>query len=241
MLIGALEEELIEGHIALAMSLARKRYRTAPHALELAELESLARFGLCDAAARWQPYCEKNNFDPLEKKYFLVYASRRIRGAIEDRLRSSDWATRSLREKSRRLNTASASTEEKLSVTELSQLTGLTEKEIRDTMLGMSRSPVSLEVAMRGLETESDIQVGLQIPEEEDTESQVAVNTMLGAFADSVTALPAEERLIVVLHYHQGLDLKKCAAAMGISDAQSSMLHTSAVLALLEGLKESAA
>lgn len=228
------------GHIPLAMSLARRRYRTAPHALELAELESLARFGLCDSAARWNSYCLKNSFSPHNTKFFLVYAGRRIRGAIEDRLRSSDWATRSLREKSRKINAAVSGTEERLTVVELSEATGLTEKEVRDTMLGMSRSPISLEVAMHGLETESDIQVGLQIPEDEDTESQAAVNAMLSTFADAVRDLPIEERLIIALHYHQGLDLKKCAAAMGIADAQSSVLHTSAVSRLLEILQASA-
>jgi RNA polymerase sigma factor for flagellar operon FliA len=222
------------------MSLARKRFRSAPHALDLGELESLARFGLVDAATRYSPYCEKHGYDP-RANFFLVYAGRRIRGAIEDRLRSSDWATRSLREKSRKINAATAGTEERLTVLELSEATGLTEKEVRDTMLGMSRSPISLEVAMKGLETESDIQVGLQIPEDEDTESQASVNAMLSTFADAVRDLPIEERLIIALHYHQGLDLKKCAAAMGIADAQSSVLHTAAVLKLLEILQEAAA
>jgi RNA polymerase sigma factor for flagellar operon FliA len=230
-------EDLILSHIALAISIARRVYRTAPHALELDELEAIAKFGLVDAGKRWNAYCKRKGYDPKAIAFFTKFSSLRINGAIFDRLRSNDWATRSLREKSRRIN-YTLNLEEQLTVKELSDRTGLSEKEVRDTLIGMSRAPISLDTASHGLENESGESVGLQVAEPEGTESQVAVNATLDAFADAVRELPIEERLIVVLHYHQGMELKKAAQLLNITDAAASAIHTHAVFKLLHVLEE---
>lgn len=237
--LGELEQQLVLSHTALAKSIARKVYDTAPHALELEELRAIAYAGLVDAAARWRDYCTKNEYDYLRIAFFTKYSSLRIRGEIYDRLRSKDWATRSLREKSKKINKITASTNgaDFPSVEELAEQTGLTEKEVRDTITGMSRAPISLEVASQGLDTETGDGVGLQLAEAQDVESAASVHAILCSFADAVRDLPFEERLIIVLHYHQQLELKKAAALLDITDAQASTLHTSAVLKLLSHLR----
>jgi RNA polymerase sigma factor FliA len=237
-------KSLIDNHIALAISIALGVYNTAPHALELEELKAIAFFGLCDAADRWPSYCEKKGYDASAIQYFTKYSSLRIRGAIYDRLRSNDWATRSLREKSRKINLANIKADGlDLSNAELAEITGLTEKEVRDTLTGMSRAPVSLDsvVAPWSEDSTSPTSNGRsQAADSQDTESTVAVNDLLKTFADAVKALPLEQRLVIVLHYHQGLELKKAAALMGVTDAVVSSYHTSAVIKLLESLQEAA-
>lgn len=237
-------KSLIDSHIALAVSIALGVYNTAPHALELEELKAIAFFGLCDAADRWPNYCKKKGYDPSATQYFTKYSSLRIRGAIYDRLRSNDWATRSLREKSRKINLANIQADGvDLSNAELAEITGLTEKEIRDTLTGMSRAPVSLDsvVAPWSDDSVSVASSGRsQLADSQDTESAVTVNDLLKTFADAVKALPLEQRLVIVLHYHQGLELKKAAALMGVTDAVVSSYHTSAVVKLLESLQEAA-
>jgi RNA polymerase sigma factor for flagellar operon FliA len=237
-------DELVLGHIALAVSIALGVYNTAPHALELEELKAIAYFGLVDAGSRWNSYCARKSFNPMDKVYFTKYSSLRIRGAIYDRLRSNDWATRSLREKSRKINLASIKADGiDLTNAELAEVTGLTEKEIRDTLTGMSRAPVSLDsvVAPWADDSGNTISNGSsQLADAEDTESAAAVNSLLESFADAVKDLPFEQRLLIVLHYHQGLELKKAAALMGITDTVASTYHTSAVIKLLEILQEAA-
>jgi RNA polymerase sigma factor FliA len=235
-------KSLVDNHIALAISIALGVYNTAPHALELEELKAIAFFGLCDAADRWPSYCEKKGYDPSATQYFTKYSSLRIRGAIYDRLRSNDWATRSLREKSRKINMANIKADGvDLSNAELAEITGLTEKEVRDTLAGMSRAPVSLDSVVAPWSDDSTPSAGgVQLADSEDTESTAAVNSLLGAFADAVEQLPFEQRLVVVLHYHQGLELKKAAALMGVTDTVVSSYHTAAVIQLLESLQAAA-
>jgi RNA polymerase sigma factor for flagellar operon FliA len=237
-------KSLIDNHIALAISIALGVYNTAPHALELEELKAIAFFGLCDAADRWPSYCEKKGYDSSATQYFTKYSSLRIRGAIYDRLRSNDWATRSLREKSRKINLANIKADGvNLSNDELADITGLTEKEVRDTLTGMSRAPVSLDSIVVPWSDESTSTASngkSQLADSEDTEGAAAVNDLLKTFADTVKGLPLEQRLVIVLHYHQGLELKKAAALMGVTDAVVSSYHTSAVIRLLESLQEAA-
>lgn len=238
-------KSLIDNHIALAISIALGVYNTAPHALELEELKAIAFYGLCDAADRWPSYCAKKGYDPSATQYFTKYSSLRIRGAIYDRLRSNDWATRSLREKSRKINMANIQADGvDLTTAELSEITGLTEKEVRDTLTGMSRAPVSLDSVVAPWSDDggnpSTTVGGSQLSDPQDTEGAVSVNSLLDTFADSVKSLPFEQRLVIVLHYHQGLELKRAAALMGVTDTVVSAYHTSAVISLLESLKEAA-
>lgn len=231
---------MIEGNRALAISIALQVYNTAPHALELEELKAIAYFGLVDAASRYFEYCERKNYDPADwHKYFTKYASLRIRGAIYDRLRSNDWATRSLREKSRKINAVTTNVQERLTHAQIAELSGLTEKEVRDTLTGMSRMPISLDGTF--LQFNEDLHgqgnPAMQLAEIEDTEAKGSVGFILEGFADAVRELPFEQRLVVVLHYYTGWELRRVAELMGLTDAQVSALHTEAVVGLLESLR----
>lgn len=229
---------MIESNRALAISIALQVYNTAPHALELEELKAIAYFGLVDAASRYFEYCEKKGYDADDwHKYFTKYSSLRIRGAIYDRLRANDWATRSLREKSRKINAAVADAQETLTNAQLAEMTGLTEKEVRDTKTGMSRMPVSLDGSVNYYgQGEENKNSPFQIAEDQDTEGKSDVNFILDGFADAVRDLPFEQRLVVVLHYYGGWELRRVAELMEITDAQASALHTEAVVGLLDKL-----
>src|SRR5882724_5493703 len=91
----------IEERAGFARSFGIKRYNTAPHALDKDEMISVAYWGLCDAARRWEKYCDAKGFRSDAMNYFTTYAYYRIKGAVEDFIRQQDWATRSLRERSK--------------------------------------------------------------------------------------------------------------------------------------------
>lgn len=229
------EKKLVTDHIALSVSVAVKVYRTAPHALELDEMKAISFFGLVDAASKWNDYCLRLGYDRLATAYFMRYASLRCAGACFDRIRSNDWATRSLREKQKKINAVPHN--ENMSVSELIEVTGLTEKEVRNTLIGLSKAPISLDVATQGLEGEEGEGVGLQLAETQDVESKAFVADLLSSFANAVLSLPEQQRLLVVLHYYSNLELKKCAAVLGVPSAVVSQLHTKAMLSLLEALE----
>jgi hypothetical protein len=65
------EEKLVRLGLNVARNAARKVYRTAPHALEEADLLSLAYYGLTQAAGRWESYCERKGYSPERLDFTL--------------------------------------------------------------------------------------------------------------------------------------------------------------------------
>lgn len=211
-------ESLVEANLPQARLIARQAYATAPYALELAELQSLAYTGLMMAATRWHRYCEERGFDPGATQYFSAYAARRMRGAILDAMRANDWVTRSLRSRARRLRDAGqdlGKTEE-----ELAEATGLTPGQVRSTLAGMAQRPVSLDAEV------------LDVPEEGDVEEQVLARGILREVVAAMSSLPLEQQVILVLHYYSGMELREIAADLGMSEAQVSRAHVDGILAV---------
>lgn len=79
---------LIAEHVGVALDIAAALARLCRHVLTTGEVESLARLGLCQAAAR---------FDPERAGPFAAFAAHRIRGAVLDEVRRLSTQTRSKR------------------------------------------------------------------------------------------------------------------------------------------------
>lgn len=234
------ELKLIEDHVGLANSVAYQRFNTARHALDLDDLRSLAYMGLVEAAERWAAYCASRGYDPEATQFFVVYARPRIAGSILDKLRSDDWATRALREKSKRLREAGS--DENLTRAELAERSGMTEQEVHEVIAGMSRAPISLNSIDIEDQQDSDKKVAYhpELTASDDTEEEVAISELLDSFADAILELPVTHQVLLALHYYQGLELKKISALLSIQDARTSQIHTESVLTLLEHLKKTA-
>lgn len=216
-------EALIRDHLGIAHAIAAQIWRTAPNSLELDELKSIANYGLVTAATRWPTYCQENGFDPGRLEYFKPYATRRIRGAVFDSLRSSDWATRSMRAKAKQLQEAGQG--EGVSERELAERTGLKISEVRATTSGMAARPVSLDA--------DDLDLGAPVA----VEDQASSNVLLGEFTRAVAALAFDQQVLIVLKYYEGLELRDVARAMGVTESRASHLHTTSVLAIYDVLR----
>lgn len=209
---------LIHQYLGLSQSLARQVWRSAPHALELDELTGIAYLGLVSAANRWAPYCRERGFDPAALQFFKPFVVRRVHGSLMDHIRSSDWATRSLRTRAKALQEAGQ--DKGLSEKELAARSGMTIKEVRATIRGMAQRPVSLEAE------ELDPVSGGGV--ESDAFTADVLGTVVGAIRD----LEPEQQVVLTLHYYQGLQLQEVAREMGISESRASQLHARAVLAV---------
>lgn len=97
-------ELLLNQYLGLVHYVAREMHRRIP-TLELGDMVGTGTMGLLRAL---------ESYDTSRSLAFSTYAVRRIRGAILDELRRSDWMPRSLRAKRRRLFAARAELEAKL-------------------------------------------------------------------------------------------------------------------------------
>lgn len=231
------KHSLIVAHMDLANKIATREWRTATHALKLDDMVSLANFGLVDAADRWEAYCLKNEYDPNAIEYFKVFASFRIRGTIRDHIRSADWATRTLRSKSKRLKEAGQ--DEGLSVEELADKTGMTVVEINKVNARLAARPISLDAHLSSTYEENGAAPN-ELRDSVDTEGAAFSRDMLATFVGTVRSLPIEMQVILALHYFSKLDLRKIAELLGIPESRVSQYHADAAIAVKDSLTEAA-
>ena len=91
------EDELVRAHLPLVNQAVGELARRLPSHVNRDDLSSAAMLGLAQAARSW---------DPDRGVSFERHAANRIRGALLDELRDSDWASRSVRSRARRLQQA---------------------------------------------------------------------------------------------------------------------------------------
>ena len=215
-------ERLVEELTSQARSEARRFYQSAPQQLDLDELTSWALLGLAKAGDRWAGYCEKNSYSPGATQYFAAYALRYIRGAMYDSMRSADWVTRSVRRRAKDLREAG----QDLGADEndLTQRTGLTRQQIRDTVAAVARRPVSMDAEP------------VDVADSDDVEGQAIVNAASAAAITAILAQPAPVQIVLALRYHQGLDLRAIAAQLEQTEADVGDLHTAGILAVHQAM-----
>ena len=219
-------DTLIHEYLPLAQSLAQQVWRTAPHALELEEMRAIAYLGLVGAANRWDPYCAERGFSPSALEYFKPFVVLRVRGALMDAIRATDWATRSLRTRARALQEAGQDTG--VSQVELARRTGLSLAEVRATVRDMARRPISLEA--------EELDPG----GETDVESAALAGAILTAVVDVIRGLAREEQMVIALHYYSGLHLGQVARVLGLTEIRVSQMHADAVLVVHAAMRAAA-
>jgi RNA polymerase sigma factor FliA len=208
--------ELTAEIVPSARAEAYRVWQRAPHALEMDELESLALSGLASAAHRWPAYCAERGHSPEAFEYFRAYVTRRMRGSMLDYLRSQDWVPRSARTRAKALRDAGQ--DRGLSDVELAAATGMDIEEVRGTLAAVAARPVSMDAEPH------------DVAGEDDVEGQVVVSQVLGVMSGVINKLSHHARMILVLHYYQGMTLADIAPYAGVTPDEASRLHQAAIL-----------
>jgi RNA polymerase sigma factor for flagellar operon FliA len=98
-------DELIIRYAPWVKYIALRMAAKLPAHIQAEDLMSAGIIGLIDAL---------DKFNPTREVQFKTYAQIRIQGAMKDELRSLDWASRSMRQKVKRLEQAYATLEREL-------------------------------------------------------------------------------------------------------------------------------
>ncbi|MEK7680098.1 MAG: FliA/WhiG family RNA polymerase sigma factor, partial [Deltaproteobacteria bacterium] len=199
---GALSKEerdrRINENIHLTKIIAYQVAMTLPPHVEVSDLISAGAIGLIEAADR---------FDESKGVKFNTYASIRIRGAIMDELRSMDWMTRSMRDKSNSIERAYGEVERRTGrpaeTEDVAKYLDITTDELY-TLLGevCALSVLSLEDMGVKYDEGMDILDCIKDPDGKDPMTIVKTNELKRIIVDLVGSLPEKEKLIVSLYYY---------------------------------------
>ena len=219
---------LVERYIPLVDYVVQRFMITLPKTVEKDDVRSFAFEGLLDAF-------DKFNVDRDLK--FETYASWRIKGAILDGLRRSDWLPRSVRDKVKKVEEAYAVLEQQQnqSVTdeEVSRYLGITKAELNKTV---SEAALSTMVSIDETTYDDQEQVGkysmIENVNAESPERHVFNQMIKEALTKAIDRLPEKEKLVVSLCYFEELKLTEIAEVLSVSVSRVSQLHSKAMLRL---------
>jgi RNA polymerase sigma factor for flagellar operon FliA len=164
-----------------------------------------------------------------------TYAEYKIRGAILDSLRGLDWAPRQRRRQAKQIEAAIAAAEQKLKRCP-------TEEEVA-AQLGISIDEYHEQlVEIRGLNIASLEYAGGEgnqdllhyIPDESGQLPSALLerSELERLLAEGIDAIPAIERTVLSLYFHEELTLREIAQVIKLHESRVSQLKTQAILRL---------
>jgi RNA polymerase sigma factor for flagellar operon FliA len=216
----------------LVKRLAHQMKAKLPPSVEVDDLVQAGMMGLLDAI---------NRYEENHGAQFETYAVLRIRGAMLDELRSSDWMPRSTRANMRKVEQAMAALQQQLgrppSESEVAKSLKLSLADYQD-LLGDSGGHQLVYYEDFHDEEGSDSFLDRYAVDDDDPLKSLLDTDFRQTVIDAIDALPPREKMLMGLYYEEELNLKEIGAVMGVSESRVSQLHTQAVARLRTYLRE---
>ena len=219
---------LIREYVPLVRRLAHHMIAKLPPNVELDDLIQVGMIGLADALSR---------FEPGQGVQFETFATQRIRGAMLDELRGTDWLSRGTRKSQKDIERAVRKLEQKLGRTPIeSEIAVELDMPLADyqSMLGRVRGAqlVYLEDMGAGSEDDDGFLDRHAADNEADPMSLLKDQRLRRALVAAIEGLPERERHIMGMYYEQDMNLKEIAAVLGITESRVCQLHSQSIARL---------
>ena len=233
------KSHLLEQHQPLVRRIALQMIAKLPASVELDDLIQAGMMGLLDASSRYQDN---------KGAQFETFVSQRIRGAMLDELRASDWGSRGLRQSARGVEKAIHALEHRLgrSPSEgeiakelkieleayqslLQEIQGCQLVYVEDFAKGESENPfldLHAQQARKG-QAASD-----------DPLAQLLESGFRHQLIDAISGLPERDQLLLNLYYEEELNLREIGAILEVSQSRVCQLHSQAISRLRAKLKD---
>jgi RNA polymerase sigma factor for flagellar operon FliA len=229
--------DLITQHAALVKRIAYHLMNRLPPSVQVEDLIQAGMIGLIEAG---------RNYDPSQGASFETYAGIRIRGAMLDEIRRSDWTPRSVHRKARQVAEAMREIENETGRdardVEVAKTLGMTIEEYHQVLQDSTGARI--------FSYEELTEFGEVVPSTEfghdKTPSAGLENPFEGleregfkaSLADAIASLPERERLVIALYYDEELNLREIGQVLGVSESRVCQIHSQAALRLRSRLTE---
>ena len=226
----SIREAFIKQYAPLVKYVAGKVAMGMPQNVEFDDLVGFGVFGLIDAI---------DKYDPEKNVKFKTYAVNRIRGQIYDELRQIDWVPRSVRAKTREIETTVSSLEAHLgrsaSDLEVAKAMGMNESEYLKTIHKISgTSLISLNDAWHSGDDRDGMSIvdSIESPSSQNPDVIIEKEVIRQVIITTINELPDNEKKVLILYYYEDLTLKDIGKVLEVTESRVSQLHTKAILKL---------
>ena len=219
-------QELLENHLPLVRSIVARMLRRLPSKVETEDFYSIGVTGLVAAA---------QNYRRSQERTFAAYAAIRIRGAILDELRRTDWLSRASRSKARRLRSAKSKLEQEqggsISQDSLCAEMQMTEDELIDLMKEVRRVTF---ISMDGTCEESELETQSMheiIPDDScDPPLEVlARKEILSLLTQRMAELPDTPKKVLAMYYYENMRISEIATCFKLTESRICQIHTQTI------------
>lgn len=210
--------DLVATHAPLVKRIAYHLLAKLPDHVLIEDLIQAGMLGLIEAS---------NNFSEAHGASFSTYAGIRIRGAMLDDVRKTDWTPRSVHRKARQITDV---------MREIEQKTG---RDARDTEIAHALD-ITLDEYHKILQDSTCCRLfstdesgsGDEHSSNDDVLANLNEADLKRALTDSIAALPERERMIVSLYYDDEMNLKEIGEVIGVSESRVCQINNQAMLRL---------
>src|SRR3954452_12500442 len=215
-------DRLIQQHLGLVQSLARKVKKQITARIDFDDLVGYGSKGLIEAAER---------FDPSHGVAFTTFAYYRIRGAMLDGVRTMGWYSRADYARYRAEERANEylqnqADREGAARAQNPEAAGPTRRDTAEALAGIAE-------ALSGVATIhiTSLEAASRVADESQPAPDAAVDTrrLSRRVREALTALPDKERQLMELYYFGEKNLEEAGAQMGLSKSWACRLHARAV------------
>jgi len=223
---------LILEHLPQVRLIARRIQERLPDSISLDDLISTGVLGLISAI---------DNFNPVHNVKLKTYAEYKIRGAILDSLRGLDWAPRQKRRKSKQIEAAIATAEQRLqgppTEEDIAAELSITLEEYHEWLVEIrGLNLASLEYA--GGDQGKDLLHYLPDSGENLPSLLLERAELERLLASSIELIPEIERTVLSLYYHEELTLREIAQVVNLHESRISQLKSQAIIRLRSHLAQ---
>ena len=217
-------DDLVTRYAPLVKRIAYHLMNRLPPSVQADDLIQAGMIGLLEAS---------KNYDPTQGASFETYAGIRIRGAMLDEIRRSDWTPRSVHRKARMVADAMRAIENRegrdARDVEVAGSLGISLEDYHHILQDASGCRVfSLdELASVGELGVDNSHNGIQGPYD-----GLQQDAFKRALADAISGLPERERLVIGMYYDEELNLREIGQVLGVSESRVCQIHSQATIRL---------
>ena len=231
-----LRNKLLLYYSPLVKYVASRLAAGLPQNVQHEDLVSYGWFGLIDAVQRFE----------LEREIkFETYAMQRIRGAILDELRKSDWVPRSVRQKARSIEKAMAKLEGKMGRTASEdELAGALEwsiPQLHKTLTEIHHAGIIAFDELVGAAGKSDAAMALGghhcRRRRRSRLASTRSESFAGILAEAINSMSDREKWVLMLYYYERFTLADIGKVLSVTESRVCQIHTKAVMQLRVILK----
>ncbi len=218
------DQDLVTQHAKLVKRIAFHMMNRLPPSVQAEDLIQAGMIGMIEAA---------KHYDPSQGASFETYAGIRVRGAMLDEIRRSDWTPRSVHRKSREAAEVMRQIEqlrgEAAKDEDIAEQLGLSLSEYHQILTESTSARV---FSLDQPDENTGESIALPAADEPTPEDMLNSDEFQGRLAGEIENLPERESLVMSLYYTEEMNLREIGEILGVSESRVCQIHGQAVLRL---------